>query len=56
MNSQEIQQKIAELEAIMSKYRLTLSRFEKELSSAILDYHRALEEEKLKEIKARLKI
>ncbi len=54
MNSQEIQQKIAELQSIMSQYKHRLGRLEKELYQAILDYQQALEEEKLKEIRSSL--
>jgi hypothetical protein len=51
MTSQDIQQKVAELRSIMSQYKHELGGLEKELYRAISDYQKALEEEKLKEIR-----
>ena len=52
MDKQEIQRKAQELQAVLIKYRSDLSVLEQELLKAIADYHAALKEEKLKEIKA----
>jgi len=54
MNSQEIQQKAKELQFIMSQYKHDLGAIEKELYRAISDYQKALEEEKLKELRSNL--
>jgi DNA anti-recombination protein RmuC len=54
MNSQEIQQKVTELQAILSQFRLELGNLEKELYQAITDYQEALKEERLKEIRQSL--
>ena len=54
MGSQEIQQKVAELQSIMAQYKHGLGSLEKELYRAISDYQKALEEEKLKEIRSSL--
>lgn len=54
MNSQEIQQKAKELQSIMTQYKHELGSLEKELFKAISDYQKALEEEKLKEIRDNL--
>ena len=54
MDRQEIQKKIRELRAIMSQYKQELGGLEKELFRAISDYQKALEEEKIKEIRASL--
>ncbi len=51
MDGKEIQQKVAELQSIMSQYKHELGSLEKELYRAISDYQKALEEEKLKEIR-----
>ena len=54
MDGQEIKKKVAELQSIMSQYKHELGSLEKELYRAISDYQNALEEEKLKEIRASL--
>ena len=54
MNSHEIQQKVSELKLIMNQYKHKLGSLEKELYRAISDYQKALEEEKLKEIRSSL--
>lgn len=54
MNKQEIQKKVAELKTIMSQYKKEFDILEKELYYAISDYQKALEEEKIKEIKDKL--
>ena len=54
MSKEEIQQKIKELELIMSQYKNELGSLEKELFQALSDYQKALEEEKLKEIRQSL--
>jgi len=51
MNSEEIQKKANELKEIMANYKHELGSLEKELYRAISDYQKALEEEKLKEIR-----
>lgn len=53
---QKIQQKIKELELIMSQYKNNLGGLEKELFQAISDYQKALKDEKIKEIKQNLNI
>ena len=54
MDQPIIQQKAKELQAVMSEYKHGLGILEKELYRAISDYQKALEEEKLKEIRASL--
>lgn len=54
MDSQDIKIKVAELQSIMSQYQHGLGSLEKELYRAISDYQKALEEEKLKEIRQSL--
>ncbi len=54
MNGQEIQRKVTELQSIMSQYKHELGSIEKELYRAISDYQKALEDEKLKEIRQSL--
>lgn len=56
MTKEEIQQKIKELELIMSEYKNDLSALEKELFQAISDYRKALDQEKIKQIKQSLNI
>ena len=51
MNKQEIEQKVKELQSIMSEYKQHLNSLEKELYRAISEYQKALEEEKVKEIR-----
>lgn len=51
MDKKEIQNKITELNNILSTYRGELSGLEKELFQAISEYQKALEKEKIKEIK-----
>lgn len=51
MDKQAIQQKAADLEALLVRYRGELGTLEKELLAAIADYHAALKEEKLRELK-----
>lgn len=54
MNQLEIQQKVVELQSTMSLYKHEFSSLEKELYRAISDYQKALEDEKLKEIRNNL--
>jgi regulator of replication initiation timing len=54
MNSQEIQQKVVELKSIMTQYKQELGGLERELYRAISEYQKALEDEKLKEIRQSL--
>jgi hypothetical protein len=49
--NEEIKQKVEELAAIMSSYHGQLGQFEHELSQALHDYQKALDEEKLKEVR-----
>jgi len=49
--NEEIKQKVDELAAIMSNYHGQLGQFEHELSQALRDYQKALDEEKLKELR-----
>jgi hypothetical protein len=51
MRAQDIQRKVAELKTILTHYKRELGGLEKELYRAISDYQKALEREKLKEIK-----
>ena len=55
MKSQDIEEKITELKSIIDQYRHELGGLEKELYRAISDYQKALEEEKMKEIRQDLK-
>jgi hypothetical protein len=55
MNQSEIQKKAAELKKIMSEYKRGLSALEKELYRAISAYQKALEEERLKQIRSTLR-
>ena len=52
MDQQVILQKAEELNAILTKYKSDLGVLEKELLVAVGEYHEALKQEKLKEIKA----
>jgi hypothetical protein len=52
MDKQEIQRKAGELRAILAKYKNDLAPLEGELFSAIEDYHLALKEERLKDLRA----
>ena len=56
MTKEEIQQKIKELELIMSQYKNDLGELDKELFKTISDYRKALDEERIKEIKKSLNI
>jgi hypothetical protein len=56
MTKEEIQQKVKELQLVMSKYKNNLGTLEKELFQAISDYQKALDQEKIKEIKQSLNI
>jgi len=51
MDQPEIERKASELAAILAKYKSDLGALEKELLAAITEYHEALRQEKLKEIK-----
>ena len=51
MDKQEIQRKVDELKVILVEYKNNLGTLEKELLKVVADYHDALKEEKLKEIK-----
>jgi hypothetical protein len=50
----DIKQKAKELETIMAEYKGTLSNLEKELFQALSDYQKALDQEKIKELKEQL--
>lgn len=52
MDKEKIQRKARELKAILVKYKSDLRPLEKELLQVIADYHLALKEEKLKQLKA----
>jgi len=52
MDKVEIGRKAAELNAILVKYKSDLGMLEKELLKAIDEYHTALKEERLRELKA----
>lgn len=54
MDSQEIAKKVTQLQSIMSRYKHDLGILKKELNQAISEYQKALEEEKLKEIRQNL--
>ena len=54
MDNQQIQQKVAELKSIMAQYKLGLGSLERELYRAISEYQKALEQEKLKELRQNL--
>lgn len=54
MNKQDIQQKVKELHEIMKEYAVEMNGLEKELFQAVSDYQKALEEEKIKQIKTRI--
>ena len=54
MDKDEIQQKTAELQQIILEYKNELGVAERELSQAILNYQKALEDEKISEIKKSL--
>lgn len=56
MSDPKIQQKVKELESIMLQYKQELGVLDKELFQAISDYQKALDEERLKEIKQSLNI
>lgn len=49
--TEEIKQKVDELAAIMANYQGQLGQFEHELYQALHDYQKALDEEKLKEVR-----
>ena len=53
-DKKEIENKAAGLENILSRYKSELSQLEEELFDAISDYKKALEEEKLKELRQSL--
>lgn len=55
-NSQEIKQKISELQAILSQYKNKLGSLEKELNQVISEYRKALEKEKINELKKELNL
>jgi len=52
MDKSEIQEKADELRTILVKYKSDLGTLEKELLKAIAEYHDALKDEKLKELRA----
>ena len=56
MTKEDIQQKIKELELILSQYKHDLGALENELFQAISDYQKALDQEKASEIRQRLRI
>ena len=56
MHQQDIQKKVEELKTIMVNYKLELGSLEKDLYQAISDYQKALEEEKLKELRDSLSL
>ena len=54
MDKDEIQQKATELNEIMKNYKGRLSELERQLFDAITEYQKALEQERIKEIKDKL--
>jgi len=54
MDKEEIQKKVLELQKVMLNFKKGMREQEKELFRAISDYQKALEEEKLKEIRESL--
>lgn len=56
MSKDEIEQKMKELQSVLSQYKDELGVLETELFSVVSDYQKALEEEKVKEIKQTLQI
>ncbi len=54
MNQDEIKQKAAELNEIMKNYRGQLSELERQLFDAVSEYQKALEQERIKEIRDKL--
>jgi len=54
MDKQQIEQKVNELQVIMSEYKGDFSKLEKELFLIISDYQKALDEEKLKQVRGQL--
>ncbi len=50
MTQEEIQEKMREIEAIISQYKSDLSALEKELIQVMSDYQNALDQEKMKQI------
>ncbi len=54
MNQDEIKQKAAELNEIMKNYRGQLNELERQLFDAISEYQKALEQERIKEIRDKL--
>jgi len=56
MDKRQIQEKIDELKSIMSQHKNELGKLEKEFFDVIGEYQKALEKEKIKEIKRNLNI
>jgi hypothetical protein len=56
MTKEEIQQKVKELQLIMSQYKNNLGTLEKELFQAVSDYQKSLDQERIKEIRQSLNI
>ncbi len=54
MDKTEIQKKAGELQNILLKYRGQLSLLEKQLSNAISEYQKAIDEQKVKELRESL--
>lgn len=55
MSQTDIVSKAAELEEVLTKYKGDLGALEKELLAVVAEYKKALEAEKIKQIKASLK-
>ena len=56
MDKQEIGRRATALNTILVQYESDLGALEKELLKAVEDYHEALKQEKLKELKESIKI
>ena len=54
MNQDEIKQKAVELNEIMKNYKGQLNELERQLFDAVSEYQKALEQERLKEIRDKL--
>lgn len=56
MDNLEIKRRATALNSILIKYETDLGVLEKELLKAVEDYHEALKQEKLKELRESIKI
>jgi hypothetical protein len=55
-NSDEIKQKITELQAILSQYKNKFGSLENELNQVISEYRKALEKQKISDLKKKLNL